>query len=250
MRGSPCRRRSRIMAVSAGSAARPSGSSSGLGKAHQPVTPCHRHAHAALRGDRGRLVVAGVRHGGSRPCPDRWSARVRACSAASSVPSATQTWPAWIDRPMPTAAAVVNGHPGGAGSGVDERVQDRPVGDRVRAVGHRLGLAVGRATEPRRGGRGRSRSARSSPRDQLVEAQAPGAARRSPASRSARAVPGSAPSPRQRIQRASARRRGTPRARPRRWRRCPPGRRTAPPSGTAPSPRRTAAGCTRERSPG
>ena len=42
------------------------------------------------------------------------------------------------------AAAVVDRHPGGAGGGVEQRVQDRPVGDGVAAVAHALGLAVGR----------------------------------------------------------------------------------------------------------
>ena len=54
------------------------------------------------------------------------------------------------------AAAVVDRHPGGAGRDVDHRVEQRPVGDGVGAVEHRLGLAV-RATRPSRsrGGRGR-----------------------------------------------------------------------------------------------
>jgi hypothetical protein len=42
------------------------------------------------------------------------------------------------------AAAVVERHPGRAGRGVEQRVQQRPVGDGVGAVLHRLGLAVGR----------------------------------------------------------------------------------------------------------
>ena len=50
-----------------------------------------------------------------------------------------------VDRVAdPDAAAVVDAHPGRARGDVDERVQDRPVGDRVRAVAHRLGLAVRR----------------------------------------------------------------------------------------------------------
>src|SRR6478752_6618574 len=40
-------------------------------------------------------------------------------------------------------AAVVDGHPGRAGRGVDQRVEQRPVGDRVGPVEHRLGLPVG-----------------------------------------------------------------------------------------------------------
>ena len=50
---------------------------------------------------------------------------------------------------MPTPPPWWIGHPRGAARGVQQRVQQRPVGDRVRAVLHRLGLAVGRATEPR-----------------------------------------------------------------------------------------------------
>ena len=42
------------------------------------------------------------------------------------------------------AAAVVHRHPGRAGRGVQQGVQQRPVGDRVAAVAHAFGLAVGR----------------------------------------------------------------------------------------------------------
>ena len=62
-----------------------------------------------------------------------------------------------VDRVAdPDPAAVVDAHPGRARRDVDERVQDRPVRDRVGAVAHRLGLAV-RATRPSpsRGGRAR-----------------------------------------------------------------------------------------------
>ena len=49
-----------------------------------------------------------------------------------------------VDRaPDAHAASVMDGDPGGARGGVDQRVEQRPVGDRVRAVGHRLGLAIG-----------------------------------------------------------------------------------------------------------
>ena len=47
------------------------------------------------------------------------------------------------------AAAVVDAHPRGARTRVDEAVQERPVGDRVRPVDHRLGLAVGRGDRAR-----------------------------------------------------------------------------------------------------
>ena len=50
---------------------------------------------------------------------------------------------AGVDRVAdPDAAAVVDADPGRARRRVQERVQDRPVGDRVGAVAHRLGLAV------------------------------------------------------------------------------------------------------------
>ena len=91
------------------------------------------------------------------------------------------------------AAAVVHRHPGGAGRGVEQRVEDRPVGDRVGAVAHPLGLPL-RARRPsrRRGGRGRSRSA-PRPRRERPGRRTPArprAARRSRASRSATAAPG------------------------------------------------------------
>ena len=45
-------------------------------------------------------------------------------------------------------AAVVDAHPGGARGGVEQGVQDRPVGDGVGAVGHGLGLPVGAGHRP------------------------------------------------------------------------------------------------------
>ena len=42
------------------------------------------------------------------------------------------------------AAAVMDRHPGGAGRCVEQRVQDRPVGDRVAAIAHAFRLAVRR----------------------------------------------------------------------------------------------------------
>ena len=44
----------------------------------------------------------------------------------------------------PDAAAVMDAHPRRSRRHVDERVEDRPVGDRVGAVAHRLGLAIRR----------------------------------------------------------------------------------------------------------
>ena len=55
-----------------------------------------------------------------------------------------------VDRVSdPHAAAVVDADPGRARGGVEKRVEDRPVGDRVRAVPHRLRLAVRRGDRPR-----------------------------------------------------------------------------------------------------
>ena len=89
-----------------------------------------------------RLVVAGVgmahdagaRIGGEHPLePLR---RIRAAVGEHDH--------AGMDRVAdPDAAAVVDADPGRARRRVQERVQDRPVGDRVGAVAHRLGLAVG-----------------------------------------------------------------------------------------------------------
>ena len=54
-----------------------------------------------------------------------------------------------VDRVAdPDAAAVVDAHPGGAGGDIEERVQDRPVRDRIGAVAHRLRLAVRRGDGP------------------------------------------------------------------------------------------------------
>ena len=93
------------------------------------------------------------------PGSDRQHA-LRAARAAFAVPSATTTMPG-VDRvPDPHAAAVVHAHPVRAGGGVDQRVEDRPVGDRVGAVQHGLGLAVWDWRRCRRpGDRARSRSA-------------------------------------------------------------------------------------------
>src|SRR5262249_56980017 len=48
-----------------------------------------------------------------------------------------------VDRPADSdAAAMVDRHPRCARGGIDEGVQQRPVGDGVRTVGHVLGLPV------------------------------------------------------------------------------------------------------------
>src|SRR6516225_1055628 len=107
----------------------------------------HRHPHPPFGRHLGRLLVAGVH------VPDHAHARVvgedplqllrgqgRAVGDAH-LPG--------VDRaPDAHPAAVVDAHPRRAGGGVDQRVEDRPVGDRVRAVGHRLGLPVGRGDRP------------------------------------------------------------------------------------------------------
>src|SRR5690242_6373801 len=40
-------------------------------------------------------------------------------------------------------SAMVYRHPGGAACGIQQCVQQRPVGDGVRAIAHRLGLTIG-----------------------------------------------------------------------------------------------------------
>ncbi len=61
-----------------------------------------------------------------------------------AVPSATMTMPAWMDRPMPTPPPWWTETQEAPLDRVEEGVEDRPVGDRVRAVPHALGLAVRR----------------------------------------------------------------------------------------------------------
>ena len=175
-------------------------------------------------------------------------------SAASAVPSATTTMPR-VDRVAdPDAAAVVDADPRRARGHVHERVEDRPVGDRVGAVPHRLRLAVRRGDragvevvapdhhrrldlaaadelvdrQPRLGAGAVAEPA--DPRRQPLERDPLG--RRASASAGARRRPGRAP------------------AASRRWPRCRPGRRTAQPSGTARRRGRTAAGYRPGRSPG
>ncbi len=69
-------------------------------------------------------------------------------SAASSVPSATTTWPAWMERPMPTPPPWWIETQVAPDAVLSRAFQQRPVGDGVGAVRHRLGLAVGDATDP------------------------------------------------------------------------------------------------------
>ncbi len=69
----------------------------------------------------------------------------RSSRSAASVGAVGDDDHAGVDRVAdPDAAAVVDADPGRARGDVQQRVQDRPVGDRVGAVAHRLGLAVRR----------------------------------------------------------------------------------------------------------
>ena len=71
--------------------------------------------------------------------------RTRRRRRAAAVGSVGDDDHARVDRvPDADPAAVVERDPGRAGRRVEQRVQDRPVRDRVRAVAHALGLAVGR----------------------------------------------------------------------------------------------------------
>ena len=101
-------------------------------------------AHAALGGDLDGALVAGVGvadHAGAR-VGGQHALQLR--RRRGPVPSARATMPAWIERPMPTPPPWWMRHPRRARRRVDERVEQRPVGDGVGAVGHRLGLAVRR----------------------------------------------------------------------------------------------------------
>ena len=175
-------------------------------------------------------------------------------SAARSVPSATHTWPAWSERPMPTPPPWW------------KETHEAPVAVLTSAL--RIGQSAtasepsriasvsrwGEATEPgvEVVAADHDRRLHLAARDQLVEPAARrGGARRSRASRSAPAAPGRRPARgRARSSGGCGPGRRTARGSRRRSRRCRPGRRTAPPSGTAPCPRRTAAGCRRGRSRG
>ena len=43
----------------------------------------------------------------------------------------------------PDAAAVMEGNPGSAANGIDERIEDRPIADCIRAVAHPFRFTVG-----------------------------------------------------------------------------------------------------------
>src|SRR5690606_15203641 len=105
------------------------------------VTLTHGDAHAAAVGHRLRDVVPGV------DVPDHAHAGVVGQHAPDLL---ARQRGAVGDRDLPgvegaahaDAAAVVQGHPGGAGRHVDHGVEQRPVGDGVGAVPHGLGLPV------------------------------------------------------------------------------------------------------------
>ena len=109
---------------------------------------------------------------------------------------------------MPTPPPWWNADPRRAAGGVEQRVEDRPVGDGVGAVAHRLGLAVGRGD---RAGvevvaaDDDGRLDLAAPHQLVEGAGPPWRARRSRASRCAPAAPGTGRARRaMRIQRASA----------------------------------------------
>ena len=108
----------------------------------------HRDLDAALAGDVDRPLVAGVdvAHDAGAGVGGE-----HALEAGRGLRRAVgDHHHAGVDRVAHAdAAAVVDGDPGGAGHGVEERVQDRPVGHRVGAVAHGLGLAVGRGHRAR-----------------------------------------------------------------------------------------------------
>ena len=72
------------------------------------------------------------------------------------------------------AAEAVDGHEVGVRGGVEQRVQDRPVGDAVGAVEHALGLAHGRGDRARVEvvARERDRARDAAARDRVVDEQA------------------------------------------------------------------------------
>ena len=79
-----------------------------------------------------------------RPCPGS-VVSTRSSRSAAVGRAVGEHDHAGVDRVAdPDAAAVVDADPGRARRDVDERVQDRPVRDRVRPVAHRLGLAIRR----------------------------------------------------------------------------------------------------------
>ena len=73
------------------------------------------------------------------------------------------TIPENAGRSHPHAAAVVQRHQGRAAGGIQQSVQQQPVGDRIRAVAHGFGFAVRLATEPSQWSRPMTIGAETSP---------------------------------------------------------------------------------------
>ena len=107
----------------------------------------HRNVQVQAVGRRSGLRVAGI---DMPDHPHRGVVGQHALQFGSSQLGAVgHRHLAGVDGPADTdAAAVVDGHPARPGRGVHQRVEQRPVGDRVAAVGHRLGLPVRRGHRP------------------------------------------------------------------------------------------------------
>ena len=222
--------------------------------ARRRLTPTqHRDPQPVIAGRRHREVIAGVDVTNDSHAGVGLQGPLEALGG-QSVPSATHTWPAWIDLPMPTPppwwietqlapqAVLISALSNGQSATASEPSR------------HRLGLALGRGD---RAGvevvaPDHDRGLDLAGGDHLVEAQPgemalavaePADPRRQalevhPLGRqldpAARCAPG----------------RRTGRGSRDRWRGCRPDRPTAPPSGTGPCPRRTAAARTPARTPG
>ena len=107
--------------------------------------------------------------------------------------------PACCEKPDAHAAAMVQRDPGRARGAVQQRVQQRPVGDRVGAVAHRLGLAVraGDGTGIEMVAADHDRRLQLAARHHLVEGKPePMRGRPAPPSRCAPAGPGTGSAPR------------------------------------------------------
>jgi hypothetical protein len=107
----------------------------------------HRDPHAALPRDVQGALVARVR------VADHAHPRVAGQHALQLLGGEVGAvrhhhHPGVLAVPDTGAAAVVDAHPGRSGGRVHERIEERPVGDRVGPVGHGLRLAVGRGDAP------------------------------------------------------------------------------------------------------
>jgi len=155
------------------------------------------NVHALLLRTRDRLLVARVGVADD-PMPGSLVSTRSRRFAASGVPSATRPCPRAGSCPC-RRRAVMEAHPARPRRRVHERVEDRPVRDRVGPVLHRLGLAVS-ATPPSRS-RGGSRpmtigAFHLAGANELVEREADLRAVAVPrASRCAPAVPGTSRAP-------------------------------------------------------